>query len=305
MSQYIIKRLFGTLLVMFIISIIAFMFVHLLPGDPARMIAGEDATAQDLINIRHQLGLDLPLIHQFHNFIINLMHFDFGQSIIVNEPVSELISERYKVSITLAAFSLWFIPFGIILGIIAAVFKSKLPDRFSMVLAVSGISIPEFWLGLMLIQIFAVKLGWFNPTGYETLKDLVLPAITLGTIGTAIIARFTRSAFLDVLSENYIQTAKAKGLMQSKVIVNHAFRNAMLPIITVIGLQIGFILSGSIVVETIFGLPALGSLLIDSVNSRDYPVIQALLILYSFQFVIINFLVDILYTLINPQVRMQ
>ncbi|GEA50096.1 glutathione transport system permease protein GsiC [Vibrio inusitatus NBRC 102082] len=305
MSQYIVKRLLGMIGVMFLIAVIAFLFVHMLPGDPAKMIAGLDASSQDIAAVRHQLGLDLPLLVQFQHFLVNLVHFDLGKSMINGDSVVSLISERYKVTATLALVSLWFIPVGILLGVIAAVYQSRLPDRVSMVVAVSGISVPDFWLGLILIQVFAVKLGWFNPTGYEGLHDLVLPSLTLGTVGTAIIARFSRSAFLDVLSENYIQTARAKGLMESQVLIKHAFRNAMLPIITVIGLQIGFVLSGSIVVESIFGLPALGSFLIDSVNARDYPVVQALLILYSFHFVLINFVVDVLYSVVNPQIKMK
>ncbi|GAM68320.1 dipeptide transport system permease protein dppB [Vibrio sp. JCM 19236] len=291
--------------VMFLIAVIAFLFVHMLPGDPAKMIAGLDASSQDIAAVRHELGLDLPLFVQFQHFLVNLAHLDLGKSMVNGDSVFQLIAARYKVTATLALVSLWFIPVGIILGIIAAVYQSRLPDRVSMVVAVSGISVPDFWFGLILIQIFAVKLGWFNPTGFEGLKDLVLPSLTLGTVGTAIIARFSRSAFLDVLSENYIQTARAKGLMETRVLFKHAFRNAMLPIITVIGLQIGFVLSGSIVVESIFGLPALGSFLIDSVNARDYPVVQALLILYSFHFVLINFVVDILYSVVNPQIKMK
>ncbi|MEZ9630063.1 ABC transporter permease [Vibrio breoganii] len=305
MSQYIVKRLLGMIGVMFLITVIAFLFVHMLPGDPAKMIAGLDASSQDIAAVRHQLGLDLPLLVQFQHFLVSLAHLDLGKSMINGDSVVSLISERYKVTATLALVSLWFIPVGILLGVIAAVYQSRLPDRVSMVVAVSGISVPDFWLGLILIQVFAVKLGWFNPTGYEGLHDLVLPSLTLGTVGTAIIARFSRSAFLDVLSENYIQTARAKGLMESRVLIKHAFRNAMLPIITVIGLQIGFVLSGSIVVESIFGLPALGSFLIDSVNARDYPVVQALLILYSFHFVLINFVVDVLYSVVNPQIKMK
>ncbi|WP_261833207.1 ABC transporter permease [Vibrio ishigakensis] len=305
MSQYIVKRLLGMIGVMFLIAVIAFLFVHMLPGDPAKMIAGLDASSQDIAAVRHELGLDLPLFVQFQHFLVNLAHLDLGKSMVNGDSVFQLIAARYKVTATLALVSLWFIPVGIILGVIAAVYQSRLPDRVSMVVAVSGISVPDFWFGLILIQIFAVKLGWFNPTGFEGLKDLVLPSLTLGTVGTAIIARFSRSAFLDVLSENYIQTARAKGLMETRVLFKHAFRNAMLPIITVIGLQIGFVLSGSIVVESIFGLPALGSFLIDSVNARDYPVVQALLILYSFHFVLINFVVDILYSVVNPQIKMK
>ncbi|UJF18456.1 ABC transporter permease subunit [Vibrio sp. SS-MA-C1-2] len=305
MSQYIIKRLLGMVGVMFLIAIIAFLFVHALPGDPARMIAGLDASAQDIEAVRQQLGLDQPLYIQFIDFLFNLLNLNLGNSMVSGDSVFELISERYQVTAALAMASLWFIPVGIILGVIAAVYKSKLPDRASMIVAVSGISIPDFWLGLILIQVFAVQLGWFNPTGFDGMRDLVLPSITLGTVGTAIIARFTRSAFLDVLNENYIQTARAKGLSEFRVLFRHAFRNAMLPIITVIGLQIGFVLSGSIVVESIFGLPALGSFLIDSVNARDYPVVQALLILYSLHFVVINFVVDMLYTVVNPQIRIK
>ncbi len=305
MPQYILKRLMGTLGVMLVIAILAFFFVHMLPGDPVRMIAGEDATFQEMEILRQKLGLNLPLHQQFYLYMVNLLQLDFGTSLISGDAVYDVLSHRYVLTAKLTLVSLWFIPAGIILGVVAATHKSRFLDRACMVFSVSGISVPEFWFGLILIQVFAVKLQWFNPTGFQSLADLTLPAITVGMMGTAVIARFTRSAFLDVLSENYIQTARAKGVKRFNVTYVHALRNAMLPIITVIGLQIGFILSGSIVVEAIFGLPGLGSLLIESVVARDHPVVQTLLLLYSFHFVMINFVVDVLYTVINPQVRLK
>jgi len=305
MSHYIAKRLLGMLFVIFVIIIFSFLFVHLLPGDPAQIYAGGDATLADIANVRHRLGLDQSLLSQFYLFVSNLFQGHLGVSYASGESVVDILKPRLMVTATLGGMSLWFIPMGIFFGFVAAVFKGRLPDRLSMVLAVGGISIPDFWLGLVLMQIFAVHLGWFNPTGYESLSDLVLPSITLGMMGTAIVARFTRSAFLDVLSENYIQTAKAKGLSEFSVLIGHAFRNALLPIVTVIGLQIGFVLSGSIVIENIFSLPGLGALLIDSVNNRDFPIVQMLLMIFAFNFVFINFLVDILYMVINPQIRMK
>ncbi len=305
MFKYIIKRLLGMIVVMFFVSVVVFFFIHLLPGDPAQVIAGPEATDADIQNIRISLGLDKSLFYQYCHFITNLLSLNLGTSISYDKPVWDILEKRYPVSLTLACCSLWFIPVGILIGVLSAVYKNKFIDYMAMTFAISGISIPDFWLGLLLMIVFSSELGWFNSTGYDSLKDMVLPAITLGTIGTAIIARFTRSAFLDILSENYINTARAKGLRETQVIWKHSFKNAVLPIITVVGLQVGGLMGGSIVVERIFSLPGLGSLLLDAVNSRDYPIIQVLLLLYSFHFIVINFMVDVLYIVINPQIRLK
>ncbi len=305
MSKYIIKRIIGIFIVMFIVSIFIFMFIHLLPGDPVRMLAGPDATKQDLINLRERLGLNDSLLIQYQKFILNMIHMNLGTSLKTGSSVISELSARYKLTFLLALSSFWYIPFGIFLGAFAAIHKTKLPDTLGMFIAVIGLSIPEFWFGLLLMQWFASQLGWFNSTGFSSWKDLVLPCVALGANSFAFLARFTRSAFLDVLSENYIKTARAKGLMETKVIWKHACKNATLPIITITALQLGSLLGGSIVIENVFALPGLGRLLIDSVNVRDYPVVQVLLLYYSLLFVVINFIVDMIYMLVNPQIRLK
>ncbi len=304
MLNYFIKRLLGLVPTLLIVAVLVFMFVHLLPGDPARLAAGPEADASVIALIRQDLGLDRPLPEQFVHFIVNALQGDFGNSLISKRPVSSEIASRFMPTLWLTLSSMiWSVIFGMALGIISAVWRNRWPDRLGMTLAVSGISFPAFALGILLMQVFSVQLGWLPTVGADSPSHYILPSITLGAAVAAIMARFTRASFIEVMQEDYMRTARAKGVHESRVIIKHGLRNAMIPVITMMGLQFGFLLGGSIVVEVVFNWPGLGRLLVDSVTMRDYPVIQAEVLLFSLEFIVINLLVDMLYAAINPSIR--
>lgn len=305
MLRFFLKRCLAMVPVLLVVSILAFAFVHLLPGDPARMMAGTDADPATIETFRQQLGLDKPLPEQYFRYIGKLLAGDLGISLRTKLPVADEIALRYTPTMLLAITGMaWSVVFGVLFGAIAAIHSGKWQDYTAMLVSVSGISVPQFWLGLLLIQLFAVALGWFPVAGYSgDWRELVLPSLTLGATVAAIMARFTLSAFLEVLGEEYISTARAKGVTERLVMWKHAFRNALIPVVTMIGLQFGFLLGGSVVVETVFAWPGLGRYMIEAVGVRDYPVLQALLLLYSFHFVFINLVVDMVYALINPEIR--
>jgi glutathione transport system permease protein len=304
MTQYLVKRLLGLLPTLLLVALLVFLFVHLLPGDPARLAAGPDATPQTVELVRKDLGLDRPLPQQFVRFIGGALHLDFGKSLRTRRPVSTEIAERFMPTFWLTLWSmLWSVTIGMTIGIVSAVWRNRWPDRLGMTLAVSGISFPAFALGMVLMQVFAVRLDWLPTVGNDTWRSYILPSLTLGAAVAAIMARFTRSSFVDILGEDFIRTARAKGLGERGVIARHALRNALIPVVTMMGLQFGFLLGGSIVVEKVFNWPGLGRLLVDSVDMRDYPVIQALVLLFSLEFILINLVVDVLYGLINPTIR--
>jgi glutathione transport system permease protein len=304
MLQYIAKRLLGVLPTLLIVAALVFLFLHLLPGDPARLAAGPDANQETVLLVRKDLGLDRPLPEQFSRFIQGILRWDFGRSLRTKRPVSAEIGDRFMPTFWLTVASMaWSVAFGLVIGILSAVFRNRWPDRVGMTLAVSGISFPAFALGMVLMQIFSVQLGWLPTVGADTWRNYILPSLTLGAAVAAIMARFTRSSFVDILGDDYIRTARAKGLAESAVIVKHGLRNALIPVVTMMGLQFGFLLGGSIVVEVVFNWPGLGRLLVDAVDMRDYPVIQALVLLFSFEFILINLIVDVLYGLINPTIR--
>jgi len=305
MIKYFIKRCFNILPVLFVVSVLAFSFVHLLPGDPARMMAGQDADEATVRMVREQLGLNRSLPVQYLTYMGKLIKGDLGISLRTKIPVVREIQQRYLPTMYLAVAGMaWSVVIGVLFGAIAAIYSSKWQDYLAMILSVSGISVPQFWLGLLAIQLFAVYLRWVPVAGYSgKFFELILPAFTLGATVAAIMARFTLSAFLDVLNEEYISTARAKGVTETLIMWKHAFRNALIPVVTMVGLQFGFLLGGSVVVETVFAWPGLGRFMIEAVGVRDYPVLQALLLLYSFHFVFINLLVDMVYALINPEIR--
>jgi glutathione transport system permease protein len=304
MFRYILKRLLGIVPILLIVSIFIFMFVHMIPGDPARLVAGPDAGQKDVELVRQQLGLDKPVTTQYFTYIGNLLQGDLGISMKTKRLVYDEIAQRFMPTFWLTVWSMvWAIVFGLLIGVISATKRNKWQDYAGMFSAVSGISLPSFWLGLMLIQLFSVKLGWFPTGGSDSWKSYILPSITLGAGVAAVIARFARSSLMEILKEDYIRTGRAKGLKENVVVWRHALKNAMIPVITMTGLQFGFLLGGSIVVETVFSWPGLGRLLIDSVSFRDYPLIQAEMLLFALEFILINLLVDILYGVMNPQIR--
>ncbi|MDO5725969.1 MAG: ABC transporter permease subunit [Tissierellia bacterium] len=304
MKEYILKRLLNMIPTLFIVSLVVFMFIHLIPGDPARQIVGHDATIEEVELVREKLGLKDPLHIQYINFMKGILSGNWGESLKTGLPVWQMISERLKPTLILALFSItWSVIVGITSGIISAVRRGKLIDHIVMVLTSSGISVPLFWLGLMLMQIFSVKLGWLPTTGVDKLSGYILPAITLGAGITSMIARYTRSSMVEILRENYIRMARAKGLSEFVVVNKHALRNSLVDVITIVGLQFGFLLGGSVLVENVFAIPGLGSLLVNSILFRDYTVVQSVLLMFTFQFMIVNLIVDILYGVFNPKIK--
>ena len=304
MLRYFVKRLLGMIPTMIIVTIVVFLFIHMLPGDPARLAAGPEADEATVEMVRHQLGLDRSIPEQFASFVANAVTGDFGTSIRTQRPVIDEIAERFgpTMYLTIAAMG-WSVVFGLAAGIISAVYRNRWPDRLCMTIAVSGISFPAFALGILLMEIFSVELGWLPTVGAATWKHYILPSITLGAAVAAVMARFTRASFVEVLSDDYIRTARAKGVRGTMIVMKHALRNALIPVVTMMGLQFGFLLGGSIVVEKVFNWPGMGRLLVDAVDMRDYPVIQASVLLFSVEFIVINLIVDILYGWINPSIR--
>lgn len=304
MASYFLKRLLGLAPTLLIVAVLVFLFVHMLPGDPARLAAGPDADPQTVELVRKDLGLDKPLPEQFASFFTRMVQGDFGTSLRSKRAVSTEIAERFLPTLWLTLTSMvWSVIFGMAIGILSAVFRNEWPDRLGMTLAVSGISFPAFALGMLLMEIFSVKLGWLPTVGADSWRHYILPSIALGAGVAAVMARFTRASFVEVIQEDFVRTARAKGLDERVVIFKHCLRNALIPVVTMMGLQFGFLLGGSIVVETVFNWPGLGRLLVDAVTMRDYPVIQTLVLLFSLEFILINLIVDLLYGYINPTIR--
>lgn len=304
MFRYFVMRLLGLVPTMFLVTVCVFFFVHLLPGDPAQLAAGPEADEETVRMVRERLGLDRPLPEQFVLFVKKTVTGDFGISIRSQRPVIDEVADRFgpTLLLTVAAMA-WAVVFGLLIGIVSAVKRSRWPDRLGMAFAVSGISMPPFALGILLMEVFSVWLGWFPTVGAESWRHYVLPSITLGAGVAAVMARFTRSALIEVLSEDYVRTARAKGLPARQVLSRHALRNALIPVVTMMGLQFGFLLGGSIVVEKVFNWPGMGRLLVDAVEMRDYPVMQTCVLLFSMEFLLINLAVDLLYGWLNPSIR--
>ena len=304
MTSYIVKRLLGLLPTLLIVAVLVFLFVHMLPGDPARLAAGPDADPQTVAMVRQDLGLDRPLPEQFVSFFTRMLHGDFGSSMRTHRAVATEIAERFMPTLLLTLASMgWAVVLGMSIGVVSAVYRNEWPDRLGMTIAVSGISFPAFALGMLLMQVFSVQLGWLPTVGADSWRHYILPSLTLGAAVAAVMARFTRASFVEVMQEDFVRTARAKGLKERTVIAKHCLRNALIPVVTMMGLQFGFLLGGSIVVEVVFNWPGLGRLLVDAVGMRDYPVIQTLVLLFSLEFILINLVVDVLYGLINPTIR--
>ena len=312
MLRTILHRLLGMIIVMALVVTIVFIIVRVTPGDPAAMMLGPDASEADIAALRTKLGLDGPVITQFAYYVLGLVQGDFGQSIFLNQPVTQALAARAEPTFFLTLFSLLIASaIALPVGILSAYWRGSLFDQAATTLAMFAASVPSFWLGLVLMQIFAVKLGWFDTSGYggpgasfgERLNHLVLPAVALGVVSSALITRFTRASMLDVLSDDYVRTARSKGMSEWRVVIRHAFKNALIPILTVIGLTAALLISGAVVTETVFGVPGIGNLVVSAVLRRDYPVIQGALLVIAGLYVLVNFCIDMLYLLIDPRVR--
>jgi peptide/nickel transport system permease protein len=303
MIEFIVRRSLSTLVVVFGVVCIVFLFIHLAPGDPVEAMLGESASPADREALRHHLGLDKPLLNQWITYAGGLLRGDLGDSL-YRRPVAEMIAERLPATVWLALCALAVaLTIAIPLGTLAAVNKGTLADYAAMAVAMLGISIPGFWLGPLLILVFAVWLGWLPVSGREGVLSVVLPAVTLGLALAAILSRMTRAALLEVLNEDHVRAARARGLSERAVILRHALRNASLPIVTIFSLQLGVLLGGAVITETVFSWPGLGSLLIEAIERRDYPVVQGCVLLISVSYVVINTLTDLAYGWIDPRIR--
>ena len=286
------------------VSLLVFAMLHLTPGDPVRLALGEDAAQADIERVRSQLGLDLPLHEQYLAFLGRLVRMDLGMSLRSRQPVASELQGRIRPSLELAVASMVIAAeFGMVMGVLAALRQGTWFDTLAMVMAVTGVSAPTFWVGLIFILVFSVNLGWFPSSGRGTLAHLALPALTLGVHYAASIARITRASMLDVIQEDYVRTAHAKGLTWLTVVRKHSLRNALLPTVTLIGLQIGALLGGTVVVETVFAWPGIGRLAIDAIRHRDYPVVQAAIMFMALAFAVSNLVVDMLYSFLDPRIQ--
>ncbi|HEY64713.1 MAG TPA: ABC transporter permease [Caldilineae bacterium] len=303
-TQYIVQRLIAALVTLIGISLIVFLLIRMLPGDPARIIAGLLASEEDVQEIRIWMGLDRPLPVQYAMFFSRLVRGDLGVSARTKEPVMREIMARLPATMKLAVISMTIAAsLGVLSGILAAYHRNSILDFFISVSTLFGISMPVYWLGLMLIVLFAVRLHWLPAAGSESPKSYILPSFTLAAFSIALVARMTRSSMLEVLGEDYVRTARAKGLRESVVLFRHALRNALIPVVTVIGLQFGALLGGAVLTETVFGWPGMGQLLVDSIFARDYPMVQGIVLVFSFMLILVNLLVDILYAYIDPRIH--
>lgn len=298
--------------VLLLVAVLAFGLMHMLPGDPAVVIAGPDATPEAVDRLRHQLGLDLPVWQQIANWVLNLARGDFGQSLMLNQGVLSAIVERLPVTLSLAllAFAIT-VPMGVLLGITAAYWRNSWIDSLVMGVALVGVSIPSFWIAIVSVVIFSVELRWLPASGYAPLTDgfglwfraMIQPAIILAMFQVGYLARMTRSSMLEVLDQDYIRTARAKGLNEWITIGKHAFRNSLMSVVTVSGIILSLLIGGSVVIEQVFALPGIGRLVVQGIMARDYPLVQGTMLLLGFSFVIINVLVDLAYTVVDPRVR--
>jgi peptide/nickel transport system permease protein len=299
-----IKRFVSFFIVIFGVLILTFLLIHLVPGDPVEVMLGESASTADRVQLRSDLELDQPLIVQFGGYLANLSRGDLGKSIHTKTPILEMIKSRYPATVKLAVLSLLIgISLGVPMGIYSALKANHWQDVVVTLISVRLSAMPAFWLGPMLMLIFAVWLGWLPVSGMESNVSIILPALTLGFGLSAILTRMTRTSLLEVLNDDYIRTARAKGLSEQAVILHHALRAALLPIITIVGLQMGSLLAGTVITETIFSWDGIGRLLVESIEKRDYPVTQACVLIVSLSYVVVNLVTDILYKFADPRVK--
>jgi len=313
MGHFLIRRLAGAILVLVLVSLMSFALIWLVPGDPAAAFLDASATPDQVAKLRSALGLDLSLPQQMFGWYGRILSGDLGQSILLNRSVTAALIERLPVTLSLAALALAFaVFFGVAAGIVAAVNHNRWPDQAVMTTALLGLSVPDFWLGLVMVLVFAVSLGWLPSGGFtpflqsptEWLRGMVLPALTLGLVQVGFIARMARASMLDTLSQDYVRTADAKGLAKLHVVLRHALPNAMIPILTVIGIVSGALLGGAVIVEQVFSIPGIGRLIVGAIASRDFPVLQGGLLFLAVVYLAINLVVDILYAVVDPRVRL-
>lgn len=312
MAGYIIRRLVLTVPVMLLVAITTFLLLHMTPGDPVAVLLGPDATTEQIEQLRDRLGLNEPVHVQLLNWFKDLARGDLGESLFLSKPVTEAIAERAQPTLQLTLLaSLVAICVGLPFGVLSAIRRGSVLDAGSMLVAMVGISMPTFWLGLNLIFIFGVKLRWLPVQGYQPISEgiwtnlryLLMPALTLGAAQGALLARMTRSMMLEVLHEDYVRTARAKGAGERRVVIRHALRNAFIPLVTVIGLTFAILISGAVVTEQVFGIPGIGQLLIRAVSRRDFPLIQGIVLVIALLYVIINLIVDIIYVFLDPRIH--
>lgn len=311
---FLLKRLGGAVLVLALVAILVFALTRLASGDPVALLLGDQATAADIEAARTQYGLDKPLPTQFALWVGELLQGNLGQSLFLQRPVSQALLERAEPTLMLAVLAVGIAALiGVPCGMAAAIWRGSAGDQALSSVAMLGASVPSFWLGLILIQLFAVKLGWFPASGYGDpdsplsvrVQHLLLPALVLGLLNSALIIRFTRASMLDILGEDYVRTARAKGLPEHTVMVKHVLRNALVPIVTVLGLTLALMIGGTVVTETVFNLPGVGNLVVRAVLRRDYPVIQGTLLVIAAVYVFINLAIDLLYTVVDPRIRLE
>jgi ABC-type dipeptide/oligopeptide/nickel transport system permease component len=307
MIEFTLRRLMATIPVLLGILLVAFTVLYLIPGDPALTVAGPRADETTLNRIRAEMGLDLPVHTRFVNYLLKICKGDFGESVISGKPVLSSLTEKLPVTLKLALISILFSTLiGVLMGVIGAVTRGKIIDRLCTLFSVSGISIPVFLSGLVFLYVFAVKLRWFPSSGFNaenSLMPFILPAFTLGIRSAAFLARIVRSSMIEVLNQDFIRTAKAKGLSPMRILFRHGLVNALIPIITVIGLDLSSYLNGSVIVETIYDLPGIGRYAMEAISQRDYPVVQGVVLLGAMVFIGVNLLIDLFYAWINPKVR--
>ena len=312
MLAYAARRILATIPVMLVVAFFVFSLLYLAPGDPAAIIAGDQASPADVERIRASLGLDRPFVVRFGEWLWQIMHGDLGTSIFTNLPVGHMIAQRVEPTLSLMVLTITFsIVFAIPLGVLAAWKHGTWIDRGVMVLAVFGFSVPVFVIGYLLAYIFALQLDWLPVQGFTSisqglwpfLRNMILPTIALGLVYVALLARITRATMLEVLSQDYVRTAKAKGVGQRAVLFVHALKNAAVPIVTVLGIGVALLIGGAVITESVFAIPGLGRLTVDAILRRDYPVIQGVVLLFSFVYVLVNLAVDLLYTLFDPRIR--
>jgi peptide/nickel transport system permease protein len=312
MRRFLLARLGGMAVVLALVAVLVFILTRAAPGDPVAVLLGDQATAEDIARVQMLYGLDRSLPEQFVLWLRELARGNLGDSIFLQRPVTQALWERAEPTALLSLMAVAIATLiGVPCGIVSAVYRGRAADQAFTGFAMLGASVPSFWFGLVLMQIFAVSLGWFPVSGYgepgaslaQRLHCLVLPATVLGVLNSALIIRFTRASMLDVLGEDYVRTARAKGLPEHRVVLKHALRNALVPIVTVIGLTVALMIGGAVVTETVFGLPGVGNLVVSAVTRRDYPVIQGALLVVAAIYVVINFLIDLLYTVVDPRVK--